>query len=164
MVAWAPDAVPPLNLITLESERIDLAEARQGLVLVHFFATWCEPCRGELHQLDLLAQRFQGRALRILLVDVAEPPHRLRRYFSTNPVRFPVLLDTDRAATKAWGVEALPTTFVVSAGRCPLWRVNGEHDWSQPAGFASFESALRHAEARTRDPSSNPCQPPGDDR
>ena len=45
--------------------------------------------------------------LSIIAVDVAEVPARVRRFLESAPVNFPVLLDADRAVTKAWGVSAL---------------------------------------------------------
>ena len=106
-------AKPSFSLESLADGRIDLSEQKGRVVLVHFFATWCEPCRPELSALQRLADRFAQRPLMIFAVDVGEVDARVRRFFDELPVTFPVLFDRDKAVTKAWKVALLPTTFVL---------------------------------------------------
>lgn len=90
-------------------------EAERGsVVLVHFFATWCEPCREELPALNRLTERANG-AVRVIAISVAEVDPRVRRFLETMPVKFPVLLDRDRSIAKAWNVSTLPTTVVLDS-------------------------------------------------
>jgi thiol-disulfide isomerase/thioredoxin len=102
-------------------------------VLVHFFATWCEPCREELTSLSRLQQSAAPPALSVLAVNVAEVPLRVERFLQKTPVSFPVLLDADRAVTKAWGVSTLPTTFVLDAALEARLVVEGDIDWLHPS-------------------------------
>ena len=84
------------------------------VVLVHFFATWCEPCREELPALRRLVERAVRQPVTVLAISVAEVPMRAcARFIESTPVNFPVLLDQDRAVAKAWDVYTLPTTFVL---------------------------------------------------
>ncbi len=82
-------------------------------VLVHFFATWCAPCRGELAALDRLARRRGAGEPVILAIDIGEPAVRVRRFFAGQPPAFPVLLDEGREAMALWQVEILPSTYLV---------------------------------------------------
>jgi peroxiredoxin len=115
----------------------DLAGVRHALtdqvgrpVLVHFFATWCEPCRPELIALERVATR-EPTALRILAISVNEPEGRVRRFFHTLPVSFPVLLDPDRAIARAWSVETIPTSFLLDADLNPRLFVKGDLAWDR---------------------------------
>src|SRR5262245_17971081 len=125
---WEEADISPLSLATLDGGRLDLEELSGRVVLVHFFATWCEPCRDELASLDRMASHFSGQAVQVLAVDVGEPESRIRRFFNSLPVGFPVLLDPDRVAMKAWGVATLPSTFIL-IDRRSLFKVQGEMDW-----------------------------------
>jgi thiol-disulfide isomerase/thioredoxin len=100
------------------------------VVLVHFFATWCEPCRDELASLASLARMPGVQPPLILAINVAEVPARVRRFLEGTAIDFPVLLDSDRAVTKAWGVYALPTTFVLDRDLVPRLMVEGDLDWT----------------------------------
>lgn len=95
-------SLPPFDLATIDDRRIELSSVRADAVLVHFFATWCEPCRDELASLArLLAAR---RNIEVLVISVAEPPSRVKRFAVAEGVNLPILLDGDRKVSKAWGV------------------------------------------------------------
>lgn len=116
--------------------------------IVHFFATWCAPCRTELPALAEFARRS---GVRVLMVDVAEPADRVRRFFdqgTAGPAAGPVLMDQNRAAARAWGVSLLPASFVVVSGRILLAR-EGEVDWADPETLAAITAAAV-ASARTQ--------------
>jgi thiol-disulfide isomerase/thioredoxin len=129
LTPWQASAPPALTLEALDGDSTSLNDLDDSVVVVHFFATWCEPCRRELSALERLSQRFEGRPLAILAVDSGEPEVRVRRFFREFPVSFPVLLDGDRAALKAWGVTTFPTSFIVGGGWRPLIVAEGEVAW-----------------------------------
>lgn len=113
-------------------------------MLVHFFATWCEPCRAELASLNRIAADRDD--IVVLAVDVAEPPSRLTKFLAANPVRFAVVLDADRAVTKAWGITTLPTSVLLGTGLQPRLIAEGEVDWMSRgirAQLATINSAPR---------------------
>jgi thiol-disulfide isomerase/thioredoxin len=105
-----------------------LEAARGHVVLVHFFATWCESCREELPALNRLAVRAGGNVT-VLGIAVADADQRMQGFFATTPVDFPILLDRDRAAAKACQVATLPTTFVLDADLHPSFVVGTDCAW-----------------------------------
>ncbi|WP_245516226.1 TlpA family protein disulfide reductase [Ancylobacter aquaticus] len=123
---------PALSLPSLDHGRQDLAALKGRPVLVHFFATWCAPCREEMAGLSRLAERGTS-GVAILAVDVGEVPVRVRRFFDARPVPFPVLLDEDRAALKAWKVAGLPASFVLDGTHALRLFADGPVDWDDPA-------------------------------
>lgn len=135
---WQTPARPDLTLDTLDEHPISLADLGDRVVVVHFFATWCEPCRRELGGLERLAQRFADRPLAILAVDSGEPEARIRKFFRELPRSFPILLDGDRAALKAWDVSTFPTSFVVGRNLQPLLKAEGEVAWEDGSVTATI--------------------------
>jgi thiol-disulfide isomerase/thioredoxin len=125
------DAKPSFVLTSLDGPSIDLRQQAGRVVLVHFFATWCEPCREELASLSSLTRIPGVEPPLILAVNVAEVPGRVRRFLEGTPLDFPVLLDSDRAVTRAWGVYALPTTYVLDRTLTPRLMVEGDLDWTR---------------------------------
>jgi len=133
LTPWTQGNLVPFSLDALSGDRHDLAADRGHAVLVHFFATWCEPCRAEMTALQRFAERTAGKPVTILAIDVGEVDLRVRRFFAAQPVTFSILLDRDRALVKSWQVDALPTTIVLDRTLTPRFVVAGDFDWDQPA-------------------------------
>jgi thiol-disulfide isomerase/thioredoxin len=127
-------------LDSLDGRVMTLVDHRGGPVLIHYFATWCIPCRQELPALAALASRYPAPQLTILTISVAEPDVRVRRFFEAMPVPFPVLLDRQRAVAKQWAIDVLPTSILLDARLQPRLFVEGELDWSSEAAAAAVTS------------------------
>lgn len=136
-----PLRATPLLLERLDAGgKADLGDSRGRVVLLHFFATWCEPCRPEMASLARLAARFPDLA--VLAVSVAEVNVRVERFFSEAPVPFPILMDRDRRASRAWEVVALPTTYLLDRASTPRLQVRGDLDWQRPDVEAQIAGLL----------------------
>lgn len=135
----APNLTPPsFSLDRLDGASVALADQRGSPVLVHFFATWCEPCKAEFATLAHLAARRPQ--LKILVINVGEPPVRVRTFAMTEQIALPILLDADRKVTKAWQVGVLPTTFVLDEDLTARLSVEGDLDWSRDDIVAAIDA------------------------
>jgi peroxiredoxin len=121
-------AKPDFSLRDLNGRSLALHAFRGRTLLVHFFATWCEPCREELQALGRFIDRSTNN-VSLLAISVAEPDRRLKRFFEHTPVNFPVVLDPDRTVAKSWNISALPTTYILDADLKPTFMVEGELPW-----------------------------------
>lgn len=131
LIAWPGTAKPLFRLDNLDHTAVSLADARADIVVVHFFATWCEPCRDELPALRRLVERSDPAQLQVISISVAEVGARVRSFIEKLPVNFPILLDSDRAVAKSWSVSALPTTFILDRDLNPRLFVQRDYDWDQ---------------------------------
>jgi thiol-disulfide isomerase/thioredoxin len=126
--AWTQGPQPTFTLPDIGGRDVALESGRGQIVLVHFFATWCEPCREELPALNRLSARDDG-SVKVIAISVAEVDLRVRRFIETMPVSFTVLLDREHATAKAWKVTSLPTTFVLDANLRPRLVVESDFAW-----------------------------------
>jgi cytochrome c biogenesis protein CcmG, thiol:disulfide interchange protein DsbE len=109
----------------------DIAAYRGKVVLVNFWATWCEPCRAEMPSMNRLRAALAGAQFEILAVNVGEPQTRIERFLEQIPLDFPVLLDRDTAAAKAWKARILPASFLIGADGRIRYSHLGEIDWTR---------------------------------
>jgi peroxiredoxin len=151
---WTEGPAPGFTLDALSGGRVDLADYRGRVVLVHFFATWCEPCREEIAALQRLTDRMAGKPVTVLAVNVAEVDGRVRRFFESERIKFAVVLDRDRAVTRAWQVFALPTTVVLDRELIPRLIAEGDIDWDRPAVDETLGRLMEGKNVGTR---SNDC-------
>jgi peroxiredoxin len=121
-------AKPDFSLQDLNGKTVPLKTFKGRTILVHFFATWCEPCREELPALSRFLRR-SGADASVVAISVAGVDPRVRRFFDAMPVDFPVLLDRDRTIAKSWKISALPTTYVLDADMKPMLVVEADFPW-----------------------------------
>lgn len=130
---WTGGATPPLVLRDLAGKEHRLDDYKGKVVVLNFWATWCEPCREEMPSLNRLKAQMADAPFAILAVDMGEGEGRVNAFLDKTPVEFPVLLDRDSAVSKAWKVRVLPTTLVIDPDNRIRYMAIGELDWSSPA-------------------------------
>lgn len=131
---FVAEAVPPtkapLLLVDLRGTKQPLAFPNAPTV-VHFWATWCKPCREELPELLALAAD-ERLGVEVIAVSVDETWDVIDHYFDgrTPPIVTRAAHDDVRAA---FGMEALPTSFLVDATGAMRFRLPGAQPWSSAA-------------------------------
>jgi peroxiredoxin len=151
---------PDLRLPALAGGVVSLAEHRDKLVLVNFWATWCQPCTAEMPTLEALWREERDRLVVLgVSVDRGSPRLLLEPYVARLGLTFPILLDGDQQAAGAWRVTSLPATFVVRPGGEAVGLAFGAREWNSaemrellarflPGTRASVESGRLGPEAR----------------
>jgi thiol-disulfide isomerase/thioredoxin len=145
LLAWSGGTLAAghaLELGDLEGTTHRLADYRGKVVLVNFWATWCEPCREEMPSLERLRQALEGKPFVVLAVNVGEGGRVAGDYMKTLRHGFTVLLDRDGRTTKAWGARILPATIVLGADGKERFRHVGALDWSGAEARRRIEALL----------------------
>ncbi len=143
-----PDGSPILNLIAPDGSRevlqiafVDEAGEKRSLAdyhgtpaVVHFWATWCFPCRDEMPTVDAL-QRALGDDIVVLPLSVGrDGAETLRAYYQDHGLKtLPVMIDEKMKTARALKVNGIPTTIFVDGNGTEVARVLGERDWGDPA-------------------------------
>lgn len=136
-----PRPAPTLKLRDLDGKPFDLAQARGEWVMVHFWASWCGPCRKEMPTLDTL-RRINVTGLRMVLVNTAEDEDTAFSFLATVAPELTTLLDPDGTATETWQPRGLPSTFLVDPEGRLRYLALGGRDWGS-AEFVTFLRGLR---------------------
>jgi thiol-disulfide isomerase/thioredoxin len=130
---------PPIALPVLGGGTANLAADRGKVVLVNFWATWCEPCKSEMPALQNLANGLRGQPFSLYSVDLQEDAESITAFQRQYGLDLYVLLDDEGSVTRAYGVRGLPATFlidrqgVVRVQRLgPLLPGGAETTWSEP--------------------------------
>jgi peroxiredoxin len=129
--SWSGGPAPALRLLDLDGKEHALEAYRGKVVLINFWATWCEPCKDEMPSIERLRRSLEGRPFAVLAVNLAEPDSRVQRFLREVPLGFPVLMDRDTAAAKAWKARLLPATYIVGPDGRIRYSYLGELDWSR---------------------------------
>jgi peroxiredoxin len=106
-------AAPDFTLRTLTGPNLRLSEQRGQVVLVNFWATWCGPCRKEMPQLNKLYEKYHAAGFQLLGVNVDDDTRKAAEIAAKLGLAFPVLLDADKSASKAYDLSAMPSTVLI---------------------------------------------------
>ena len=106
-------AAPNITLQNLDGETVSLSDYRGQPVVLNFWATWCGPCRQEMPHLQDVYETHRDAGLVVLGVNVRETREEAAGFLRELGVDFPVLLDSDLAATERYSVTSLPITFFI---------------------------------------------------
>ena len=142
-VAWKEPAAPPLALSDLAGQAHTLADYRDRVVLMNFWATWCEPCRAEMASIQKLQERLAGRPFTVLLVNYGEARARVADFANRGPIGATILLDPNQDAPRAWRVRVLPSSFLIGQDGRVRYGVIGEIDWASDDAIEVVQGLLR---------------------
>ena len=142
-VPWSGSETPSLGLNDLSGRAHALTDYRGTVVLLNFWATWCEPCRAEMASMRRLRERLAGKPFTVLLVNHGETRMRVGDFVKREALGLAVLLDPNQDASRAWHVRVLPSSFVLGADGRVRYTVIGEMDWASPEAVETVQALLR---------------------
>lgn len=145
MLPYTTDTDAQFSLQDLTDREQSLIEYRGKVVLVNFWASWCPPCIYEMPVLMRLQKRLADRPFEILALNVGEKKYRVRKFTKLINFDLPVLLDTSSDTFEQWGVETLPTSFLIGVDGRVRYRVRGDPDWDDENTIAIIEKLLSEA-------------------
>ena len=134
------DPAPGFVLETLDSGQARFPEQYKGqVVALRFWADWCPFCESEMRQLEPVYRKYKGKGLTILAVNVRQDRETAAAFVGKLNISYNTLLDLEGEVARSYGVNGLPTTFIIDAKGVLRSRILGE---STPE---TFEQAVRAA-------------------
>ncbi len=140
----AGDRAPDFTLPDRKSASHALGEYRGDVVVLHFWATWCDICRYEMPALDRMSRAFEGKGLTVvsILEDDERAAEQLAAFMQAVPISFTVLLDERGDVARAYDSFAVPETFFIDRDGMILKRISGAVNWEQQREY--LEQLITH--------------------
>ena len=104
---------PEFSLPSLKGSTVALSQLRGKVVLVDFWAQWCEPCKKELPQLDRLSKEYASKGVVVLAVNIDKQRDNAERMVKQLGLTLDVLLDPAGSVAGSYDLPKMPTSFVV---------------------------------------------------
>ena len=137
-----PLPAPDFALATLTGGKAMLSALRGRVVLLHFWASWCPPCREELPQLTAMAARHKD-GLTLLAVDADSSDAKgAAQFVAAHGIGLPIAVDADGSVHRQYGIRALPTTYLIDRHGNIVGRIVGSRDWSSAAAQRLIKGLL----------------------
>ena len=137
-----PSDAPPIDLLRPDGSPLSLRELRGKVVLVNFWASWCEPCLAEMPSLQKLCDQLRGERFEVLGVNYQEGLARINAFVQKAGVTFPIVRDTDGTVARAWGARVFPSSYILDRAGQIRYVLVGEADWTSPAIVSTIRQLL----------------------
>jgi len=131
----AGTTAPDVTFKDLDGKDATLAQYKGKVVLVNFWATWCEPCYIEIPWLIEMQQKYEAKGFTVLGISMDEDgksavvPFLGKERFNVNgqklPMNYPVVIGNDEVADKFGGLLGYPTSFLISRDGKIVKKVQG---------------------------------------
>jgi peroxiredoxin len=111
------------------------------VVLLHFWASWCDACEKEFPAIERLANRFESKGLGVLTI-AGDSTSRAKAYAREHNLKLPVAVDTYGKAMRLFRVSVMPTSIVMDRDGRILGRLVGGRDYDDPEAIKFFTDLL----------------------
>ncbi|HEV2197748.1 MAG TPA: TlpA disulfide reductase family protein [Candidatus Acidoferrum sp.] len=108
-----PDPAPAFKVSTLDGKPLSLADYKNKVILMNFWATWCGPCRSEIPDLVELQNKYKDQLQIIGLVVDDDDEDAVKKFAEKFGINYPIAMATDEMRMEYGGIPALPTSFVL---------------------------------------------------
>lgn len=119
------------------ADGLDLARFRGKVVLLDFWASWCEPCRQSFPWLNAMQAKYADRGLVVIGVNVDRDRAAADRFLHDVPADFQIVYDPAGTLAARYDLPGMPVSYVIG----PNGDIVGRH-----LGFRSALRAEREAE------------------
>lgn len=106
--------------------KLRLSSLRGDVVVINFWAAWCDPCRKEMPRLEQAWQRYRGRGVTFVGVNTTDFSGDARRFLRRYKVTFPIVRDGNGRVLARYGGLPIPWTYFVGRDGRIVGYIRGE--------------------------------------
>lgn len=136
------DGVPDFKLTQLNGEPLTLSQFKGKVVLLNFWASWCEPCIKEFPSMIKLIDELKGEVV-LLAISADYEKKDMETFLKAFQVKSPHIYtawDQDQKLAKSYGTFTLPESYIIGKDGKLVRKVTGIEEWATPDAIDFFKS------------------------
>ncbi len=134
---------PPFELSDINGNKVAFADYKGKVILINFWATFCDPCKAEMPSLNNLYHAFKNDGFMVLAISIDSSEKPVRTFLKIKEMAYPVLMDKDQDVYFIlYGVLGLPTSILIGRDGIIKEVIRGEREWDAPDMKKKIEKLL----------------------
>lgn len=136
------DNAPKFTVNTDQGKTVSRSNFGGKLLVLNFWASWCQPCLQEMPSLDRFARHFAGQGVTVLAVSVDRSEKRYRDLLDRVKPTFLTARDPEANLSASYGTYLVPETYIIDRNGKVVYKEAAARDWTDPAFLNYFRSLL----------------------
>ena len=128
---------PEFTVSNMDGEPFTLSSARGKWVFLHFWASWCGPCREEMPAIQKMNEVLDHNKLEIVMINTAENEDTIFSFLAETGISLNSLMDADGQVTEKYKPRGLPTTMLIDPDGNLQYQAIGGREWHK-AKYTDF--------------------------
>ncbi len=108
--------------------KVALSQWKGKVVIVDFWATWCQPCQKSFPKLEELRVKYAASGVEIAAISEDDEQNGVKEFGSNYGAKFPLLWDKDKSLANKWHPPNMPTSFILDKKGVVRFVHLGYHD------------------------------------
>ena len=133
------DAAPAFSIATDQGHTITPAKFGGRVLVLNFWATWCQPCVEEVPSLSEFQKRTAGSGVVVVGVSVDKNPKLYDQFLKRVAPSFQTARDPSESIPNSYGTYKYPETYVIDRAGKVVQKVIGSRDWMDPDNIKSIQ-------------------------
>jgi peroxiredoxin len=146
-----PKKISPARAFTVPTptgSTLQLTDLRGKVVMVNFWATWCPPCLEEMPSIQRLYDRFKADGFVVVALSIDnQGGYVVTSFVKEHKLTFSIGLDPKMKVADAYGVRALPSTFIIDRQGRMVAMALGPREWDGASAHALIQALLAPGKA-----------------
>ena len=131
--AVAPEfELSPLGATAKGAAPLSLETLRGRVVLVNFWATWCEPCEREMPAMERLYGALPRDGFELVAVAIDDEESAVQTFQDEYRLSFPIVLDLDQSVYQTYQTMGVPESLLIDRDGRIVERYVGPREWDAP--------------------------------
>ncbi len=141
-IVEAGDTAPNFTIKTDSGKTISVKDFGGKVLVLNFWATWCEPCARETPSLVALSRKLGPQGLVVLGVSIDTDEKAYKAFIQRFGVRFETHRDPAGDISGDYGTFKIPETYIITRDGKVVKKVIADKDWASPEAIAELQKLL----------------------
>lgn len=137
------DTAPSFSITTDSGRAVSVSSYGGRMLVLNFWASWCQPCVQEIPSLHQFQRRFEKSGVVVLAVSVDKDEKAYKTFLSRARVSFLTARDPDARINAEYGTFRYPETYIIDSRGKVVQKLIGPQDWNDQRMIADMQALLQ---------------------